>query len=232
MGQNLKILVADESQEIIDILEFIFHKEGYEVKGCTSGKELVKIAKAFLPDLIIAEVKLIEMDGLRACKMIREVPELESCVFIFLTSLDDQQSELSAFEAGANDYVIKPIKPRLLVCRVNAFLKRNKNISAIISEEDNNKITINDLTIDIDNFVVLKKNKTIILSKKEFELLCCLSKNPNRTFRRKELIEQIWGPEVSEISKTLEVHISRIREKIGGDYIDTVKKIGYKFHLE
>ncbi|MCR6638608.1 MAG: response regulator transcription factor [Sporocytophaga sp.] len=212
MSQNLKILVADESREIIDILEFIFQKEGYDVKCCRSGKELVKIAKNFLPDLIIADVKLNEMDGLRACKMIREVSELENCVFMFLTSLDDQQSELSAFEAGANDYVIKPIKPRLLVCRVNAFLRRNKNISAVKTEE-NNKITINDLTIDIDNFVVLKKNKTIILSKKEFELLCCLSKNPNRTFRRKELIEQIWGPEVSEISKSLEVHISRIREK-------------------
>ncbi len=231
MSQNFKILIADESREIIDILEFIFQKEGYEVKGCRSGKELVKIAKTFLPDLIIAEVKLDEMDGLRACKMIREVSELKNIVFMFLTSLDDQQNELSAFEAGANDYVIKPIKPRLLICRVNAFLKRNINNSGIKSEKDN-KITINDLTIDIDNFVVVKKNKTIILSKKEFELLCCLSKNPNRTFRRKELIEQIWGPEVSEISKTLEVHISRIREKIGDDYIDTVKKIGYKFHLD
>ncbi|MBO9699286.1 MAG: response regulator transcription factor [Sporocytophaga sp.] len=230
MSQNFKILVADESQEIIDILEFIFQKEGYEVKGCRSGKDLVKVAKSFLPDLIITEVKLDEFDGLRACKLIREVPALENCVVMFLSSLDDQQTELSAFETGANDYVIKPIKPRLLVCRVNAFLKRNKNNFSVKSEKDN-KITINDLTIDVENFVVLKKNKTIILSKKEFELLCCLSQNPNRTFRRKELIEQIWGSEVSEISKTLEVHISRIREKIGDDYIDTVKKIGYKFHL-
>jgi len=230
MNQNYKILVADESQEIIDILEFIFQKEGYEVKGCRSGKEAVKVAKTFLPDLVITEVKLDELDGLRACKLIREVPDLENCVVMFLTSIDDQQTELSAFEAGANDYVIKPIKPRLLVCRVNAFLKRNRSNVGVKSEKDN-KITINDLTIDIENFVVLKKNKTIILSKKEFELLCCLSQNPTRTFRRKELIEQIWGSEVSEISKTLEVHISRIREKIGDDYIDTVKKIGYKFHL-
>ncbi|MBX9851191.1 MAG: response regulator transcription factor [Cytophagaceae bacterium] len=226
MEKRNKVLVVDDEQDILDLLEYNLSKEGYQVETATNGKEAIEIAKKFLPQVILMDVMMPKMDGIEACRQIRLVPKLKESCIIFLTARSEEFSEVAAFEGGASDYITKPIKPRALMSRIAAFFKRDgmENLEESI-------IRIRDLTIDRSSFTVMKGENRIILPKKEFELLYFLSKNPNIVYNRDELLKNIWGSGIYVVPRTVDVHIRKVREKIGEDYIKTVKGIGYKFEI-
>jgi two-component system, OmpR family, alkaline phosphatase synthesis response regulator PhoP len=224
MGKSNKILVVDDEQDILDLLKYNLEKEGYEVETASNGKEAVETAKKFLPQLILMDIMMPKMDGIESCRQIRLVPKLKESYIIFLTARSEEFSEVAAFEVGASDYITKPIKPRALMSRISAFFKRDGQES-----KEDNLVKIKDLTIDRGSFTVFKGDTRIILPKKEFELLFFLSKNPNMVYNRDELLKNIWGSGVYVVPRTVDVHIRKVREKIGEDYIKTVKGIGYKF---
>jgi two-component system alkaline phosphatase synthesis response regulator PhoP len=226
MEKRNKVLVVDDEQDILELLEYNLKKEGYEVKTATNGKEAVEVAKSYSPQLILMDIMMPKMDGIEACRQIRQMPKLKETFIIFLTARSEEYSEVAAFEGGASDYITKPIKPRALMSRISAFFRRD-----VSDTKENNVIKIKDLTIDRSSFTVFKGETKIILPKKEFELLYFLSKNPNIVYNRDELLKNIWGTGIYVVPRTVDVHIRKVREKIGEDYIRTVKGIGYKFEV-
>ncbi len=227
MKADSRILVVDDEQDIIELLEYNLTKEGYEVRTANNGLKAIEEAKDFQPHLILMDIMMPKMDGVEACRKIREIPKLKGCFVIFLTARSEEFSEIAAFEAGADDFITKPIKPRALLSRVSAFFRRGSNTSV-----DKESITIKDLTINRSSYTVLQGENKVILPKKEFELLYFLANRPNTVFNRDELLKNIWGTDVYVVSRTVDVHIRKIREKIGEDYITTIKGIGYKFAIE
>jgi two-component system alkaline phosphatase synthesis response regulator PhoP len=227
MDKNYKILVVDDEQDILELLEYNLQKEGYEIKTASNGKEAVEAARGFNPDLILMDIMMPKLDGIEACRQIRQIPKLKDTYIIFLTARSEEYSEVAAFEVGASDYITKPIKPRALMSRISAYFKREAS-----ENKDSGLIKINELTIDKKSFLVLKGEERVILPKKEFELLYFLAKNPNIVFNREELLKNIWGTGIYVVPRTVDVHIRKVREKIGEDYIKTVKGIGYKFESE
>jgi len=226
MEKQQKVLVVDDEQDILELLEYNLKKEGFEVKTATNGKEAVDLARTFLPQLILMDIMMPKMDGIEACRQIRQIPKLKETFIIFLTARSEEYSEVAAFEGGASDYITKPIKPRALMSRISAFFRRD----AADSREDL-VVKIKDLVIDKASFTVFKGEEKIILPKKEFELLHFLSKNPNIVYNRDELLKNIWGSGIYVVPRTVDVHIRKVREKIGEEYIKTVKGIGYKFEV-
>ncbi len=222
-----KILVVDDEIEIIELLSYNLRKEGFEVFSATNGKKGVELAKAYLPDLILMDIMMPFMDGVEACRIIRETPELKDVYVIFLTARTEEYSEVAAFDIGADDYIVKPIKPRALMSRVSAFLRRDpkKNLNPDI-------IKIGKFTIDKQSYTLDIGDETINLPKKEFELLYFLAESPKKVFSRDELLHRIWGADVFVLARTVDVHIRRLREKIGRDCIRTIKGVGYKFVYE
>jgi len=218
-----KILVVDDEKDILELLEYNLRKEGYEVKTSTDGTESVAIAKKFRPDIILLDIMMPGQDGIETCRQLREVPELSDVYILFLTARAEEYSEIAAFETGADDYIVKPIKPRALASRINAQFRRQKE------KVKSNSITIGDLTIDRSSYVVNASGKQLVLPKKEFELLYFLAQNPDKVFSRDDLLANIWGSDVFVVARTVDVHIRKVREKIGGVYIETVKGVGYKF---
>jgi len=227
MGNNQKqrVLVVDDEEDIIEILTYNLEKEGYEVNSAGDGINAVKKAAIFKPDIILLDIMMPNQDGVETCRQLRENPDLKNTFIIFLTARSEEYSEVAAFDVGADDYIHKPIKPRALVSRIAALFRRE-----IKKEGDTTKITIKDLIIDRTSFTLLKDGELIVLPKKEFELIHFLAKNPNTVFSRDELLKNIWGTDVFVLSRTVDVHIRKIREKIGDDYIFTVKGVGYKFN--
>lgn len=226
MDNRNKVLVVDDEQDILEMLEYNLKKEGYDVKTASNGKEAIDVARTYHPQLILMDIMMPKMDGIEACRQIRQVPKLKETFIIFLTARSEEYSEVAAFEVGASDYITKPIKPRALMSRISAYFRRE---AAEAKEE--NVIRIKDLTIDRSSYMVLKGENKIILPKKEFELLYFLSKNPNIVYNRDELLKNIWGTGIYVVPRTVDVHIRKVREKIGEDYIKTVKGIGYKFEV-
>lgn len=224
--QKLKVLVVDDEEDIIEILTYNLEKEGYEVATANNGVKAVKKAISFIPDVILLDIMMPNQDGVETCRQIREVPELKHTFIIFLTARSEEYSEVAAFDVGADDYIHKPIKPRALISRIGALFRRETK-----KETDNNKVAVRDLIIDRSSYTISKDGKIIILPKKEFELLYFLAKNPNMVFSRDELLKNIWGADVFVLARTVDVHIRKVREKIGDDYIFTVKGVGYKFNL-
>lgn len=224
MNNKNRVLVVDDEPDITELLEYNLLKEGYEVKTALNGLRAIELAKEFDPQLILMDIMMPKMDGIEAVRRIREIPKMKEAYILFLTARSEEYSEVAAFEVGANDFITKPIKPRALMSRISAFFRRD-----LKSANDNETITLGTLTIDRSSYTVLKDSQKIILPKKEFELLYFLCLHPNKVFNRDDLLKNIWGSDVYVVPRTIDVHIRKVREKIGEDFIKTVKGIGYKF---
>lgn len=225
-NKTLKILVADDDNDILELLHYNLVKEGYSVVTANNGEEAVKIAKKDRPDLVLLDIMMPVMDGVEACRQMREIPELKNVHIMFLTARSEEYSEVAAFNVGANDFINKPIKPRALMSRISAIFRRQ---NATENNVNSLNIQIGDLSIDKGSYTVKRNNDIYTLPKKEFELLYFLAKKPNKIFTREELLKNIWGEDVYVLARTVDVHIRKLREKLGEDYIKTVKGVGYKF---
>ncbi|HIB36551.1 response regulator transcription factor [Mesonia sp.] len=222
--QNITILLVDDEPDILEIVGYNLSSEGYHVITAENGAKAVKLAKKKNPDLIILDVMMPEMDGIEACEQIRKIPELQNTIITFLTARGEDYSQVAGFDAGADDYITKPIKPKLLVSKVKALLRRLKT-----DEGEENITTIGELTINRDEYKILKGKEEIILPRKEFELLSLLASNPGKVFKREDILNKVWGNEVVVGGRTIDVHIRKLREKIGDKKFKTVKGVGYKF---
>ena len=220
----MKILLVDDEKDILEFLKYNLEKEGYNVVTADNGKKALEIAKRVLPDLIILDVMMPEMDGISTCIEIKKYPKLNEALILFLTARSEEYSELAGFDAGADDYVAKPIKPKLLIRRIKALLKRNKK------NDTRNNIKISDLEIEKERHLLLYKGQEIYLARKEFNLLYYLMTVPGKVFTRQEILSEIWGDTFIN-DRTIDVHIRRIREKIGDHFIKTIKGVGYKFNI-
>lgn len=222
--QKIRVLVVDDEPDIVEILTYNLKKEGYEVASALDGAKAVEIAAKFKPQVILLDIMLPSQDGVETCRQLRENEDLINSFILFLTARSEEYSEVAAFDVGADDYITKPIKPRALMSRIASFFRREAQ-----KDQDHLQIKIKDLTIDRTSYTIDKSGKTIILPKKEFELLYFLAKSPNTVLGREELLRNIWGSDVYVLARTVDVHIRKIREKIGEEYITTVKGVGYKF---
>lgn len=227
MSTNKKILVVDDEEDILELLKYNLEKEGYEVEVAENGILGVEKSKEFVPDLILLDIMMPGQDGVETCRQMRDLKELANTFIIFLTARVEEYSEVAAFENGADDYLTKPIKPRALMSRINAIFRRSKK-----EEEVEDKVSAGDLEIDKESYTVKKGGKDFNLPKKEFELLYFLAKHPNKVFSRDDLLNNIWGSDVYVLARTVDVHIRKVREKIGEGYISTIKGVGYKFELD
>lgn len=223
-----KILLVDDDADILELLEYNLLKENFLLAKATNGKEAIVAAKSFQPHLIIMDVMMPEMDGIEAARQIKSNPEFKNTLILFLTARGEEYTEIAAFESGATDYVVKPIKLRALISRINALLTRE----AIVPESKNDVISIGDLVIDRVQYAATFQGRALILPKKEFELLSFLAKNPNKVFNRDELLEKVWGSDVFVVERTVDVHIRKLREKIPEYYIKTLKGVGYLFSID
>jgi two-component system alkaline phosphatase synthesis response regulator PhoP len=228
MNKKNRILVVDDEPDILEVLQYNLEKLGFDIRTASDGKEAVEVAKAFNPHVVIMDIMMPVMDGIEAVRHIREIPKMKESFIIFLTARSEEYSEIAAFEAGGNDYIVKPIKPRALMSRIDAYLRRD----ADAHNKKSNVITIKDLSIDKDSYTVYKDSQKISMAKKEFELLYLFCQNPNKIFNRDELLKKVWGADVYVVSRTVDVHIRKIREKIGMEFINTVKGIGYKLETD
>lgn len=218
-----KILVVDDEPDIVEFISYNLIKEGYRVETATNGKEAVEKTKTFIPDLILLDLMMPIQDGIETCIQLRELPEMKGNFIVFLTARSEEYSEISGFNAGADDYVAKPIKPRLLLSRLKAILRRKTTL------KETEVLDVGDIIIDREQFMVFRGTEKIQLARKEFELLYLLASKPGKVFNRETILEKIWGDDVLVIDRTIDVHIRKIREKLGDDYIGTVKGVGYKF---
>ncbi|HPW89043.1 MAG TPA: response regulator transcription factor [Kaistella chaponensis] len=218
-----KILLIDDEQDILEILSYNLEKEGYEVFTATNGNEGIEMAKQILPDLILLDVMMPEKDGIETCQDLRKIKELQKTLIVFLSARSEEFSQLAGFQAGANDYIVKIIKPKVLISKVNALLQLTSQVSG-----SSKNIEIGDLIIDKDIFRVSKAGQLFMLPKKEFDLLYLLASNTDKVFKRDEILEKVWGNDVIVGERTIDVHIRRLREKLGINTIQTLKGIGYK----
>lgn len=220
-----KILIVDDEPDILELIEYNLKKEGYQVYTARNGQEAVSEAKKVLPDLIVLDIMMPKMDGIEACRIMRTMPEFKNTFMVFLTARSEEYSEIAGFNVGADDYIAKPIKPRALVSRINAILRRN----APAEEVTDNKLEIGSLTIDREAYLVFQKGEKVVLAKKEFELLYLLASKPGKVYTREVILKNIWEDSVVVTNRTIDVHIRKLREKLGDDIVSTVKGVGYKF---
>ena len=222
---EIKILLVDDEPDILELVGFHLRKEGYTVFTASGGKEGVEIARREHPALIILDVMMPDMDGMETCEKIRQIPQLKDTLVTCLTALAEDYSMMAGFDAGADDYITKPVKPKVLVSKIKALLRRagGQDVQAETS------LAAGDLVIDRDRYVVVNKGREIVLPRKEFELLSLLTSRPGRVFKRDEIMDTVWGNEVVVGGRTIDVHIRKLREKIGEDYFKTIKGVGYKF---
>ncbi|MDB5023366.1 MAG: response regulator transcription factor [Mucilaginibacter sp.] len=220
-----KILIVDDEPDILELIEYNLKKEGYQVYTARNGQEAVSEAKKVLPDLIVLDIMMPKMDGIEACRIMRTMPEFKNTFMVFLTARSEEYSEIAGFNVGADDYIAKPIKPRALVSRINAILRRN----APAEEVTDNKLEIGTLVIDREAYLVFQKGDKVVLAKKEFELLYLLASKPGKVYTREVILKNIWEDSVVVTNRTIDVHIRKLREKLGDDIVATVKGVGYKF---
>ena len=220
-----KILVIDDDEDILELLTYNLQKEGYEVKSAINGLEGVNLAQEYVPDLILIDIMMPVMDGIEAGKIIKSTEKLKGTRIVYLTARAEEYSEIAAFEIGADDYLTKPIKPRALISRINAFFRKETEKST-----EEGILQIAGLIINKTNYSVTKADESvIILPKKEFEILFFLASNPNKVQSRDSLLQKIWGADIYVVERTIDVHIRKVREKIGDEYIGTLKGVGYMF---
>jgi two-component system, OmpR family, alkaline phosphatase synthesis response regulator PhoP len=223
---STKILLVDDEPDILEILSYNLSAEGYQISTATNGVEAVKKAKKHLPHLIIMDVMMPEMDGIEACEKIRMLPQLKDTIITFLTARGEDYSQVAGFEAGADDYITKPIKPKVLISKIKSLLRRLNDDSSKVNSE---VVHIGELTIDREAYKIISKGKEIVLPRKEFELLSLLASKPGKVFKRDEILDKVWGNEVVVGGRTIDVHIRKLREKIGDNSFKTIKGVGYKF---
>ncbi|MCF8236288.1 MAG: response regulator transcription factor [Bacteroidales bacterium] len=224
-NEKFKILIADDEKDVLEFLSYNLKREGYQVFTANNGTEAIEQAKANVPHLIILDVMMPEMDGMEACTELKTLPQLKQSVIIFLTARGEDYSQIAGFEAGADDYITKPIKPKVLISRIKALLRRYKQEE----QQEDELIRLKDFTIDKEKYIIMKEGREISLPKKEFELLSLLTSRPNKVFSREEIFAKVWGNDVIVGDRTIDVHVRKIREKIGLDNIKTVKGVGYKY---
>jgi two-component system alkaline phosphatase synthesis response regulator PhoP len=219
-----KILIADDEPDILEILKYNLSSEGYQVITAKDGDEALDRAKFFHPDMIVLDIMMPKKNGVEVCEILRKQPAFRETLILFLTALSDEGTQVKGLETGADDYVSKPVSPKVFLSKVNSLFRRLK-------KTENKIIKINGLEIDPEKFIVIYEGKEFTLAKKEFELLYLLASKPGRVFLRNEILSQVWGAEVIVGDRTIDVHIRKIRQKLGLDCITTVKGVGYKFEL-
>ena len=224
---DIKILLVDDEPDILEIVGYNLKNEGYQVFTAENGTEGVKLAKKITPHLILLDIMMPEMDGIEACEKIRKINSLENVIISFLTARGEDYSQVAGFDAGADDYITKPVKPKVLVSKIKSLLRRLKS-----TEEQDTSTQIGDIIINREEYVVFKGDRKIILPKKEFELFSLLTSKPGKVFKRETILDSVWGNEVIVGGRTIDVHIRKLREKIGNDFFKTIKGVGYKFVLE
>jgi two-component system alkaline phosphatase synthesis response regulator PhoP len=233
MENDYTILLVDDEPDILEFLSYNLKKEGYKVHKAQTGKEAIKTALEIIPHLILLDVMMPEMDGVETCEELRSYPELQKCIIAFLTARAEDYSQIAGFEAGADDYITKPIKPKLLQSRIKALLKRyaigEQSLSNTAANQTILSSPLGELTIDKERYLVIKANKELVLPKKEFELLTLLISKPEKVFTREDIFRSVWGDDIIVGDRTIDVHIRKLREKIGENYIRTIKGVGYKF---
>jgi two-component system, OmpR family, alkaline phosphatase synthesis response regulator PhoP len=220
-----KVLIADDEPDILEILSFNLKAEGYEVVTAKNGDEAIDKAKQHKPDLIILDVMMPGKNGMEVCNILRSQPDFLATLIIFLTAMSDEGSEIKGLETGADDYITKPISPKVLISKVNALFRR-------INKDEPKMITVGEFEIDREKYIVHFRSEEIILARKEFELVALLASKPGKVFLRNEILQKIWGTEVIVGDRTIDVHIRKIRQKLGEDCISTVKGVGYKFEIQ
>lgn len=219
------MLLVDDEPDVLEIVGYNLKNEGYQIFMANNGVEAIEKAKEIIPHLILLDVMMPEMDGVEACEKIRKIDKLQDVIVAFFTARGEDYSQLAGFEAGADDYITKPVKPKILVSKVNSLLRRVRQNQ----EEINTIITIGDIIINREEYFVQKNHTKIILPRKEFELISLLASKPNKVFERDIILQSVWGNDVIVGGRTIDVHIRRLREKIGEKYFKTVKGVGYKF---
>lgn len=222
---SLKILLVDDDPDILELLEYNLSKEGFMIRKAENGKIAVQVAEEFMPDMILMDVMMPIMDGIEAGRVIKQNKNLKNTHLIYLTARTEEFSEVAAFEAGANDYITKPVKPRALISRIKAAFQRNDSLI----HQDFDNVVMEELTINRQNYSILVKEENYTLPKKEFDLLLFFVSNPNKVYTREEILMNVWGRGVHVTERTVDVHIRKIREKIGDGYIRTIKGVGYLF---
>ncbi len=225
--KDITILLVDDEQDILEIVGYNLSQEGYKIVTAVNGKDAITKAKKELPHLIIMDVMMPEMDGIEACEAIRKIPELSHVIITFLTARSEDYSQVAGFDAGADDYITKPIKPKLLVSKVKALLRRLKEDEKVNSET----LNVGGIEINREEYKIIKDSKEIVLPRKEFELFYLLASKPGKVFKREEILDKVWGSEVIVGGRTIDVHIRKLREKIGDDFFKTIKGVGYKFEV-
>jgi two-component system alkaline phosphatase synthesis response regulator PhoP len=225
MGNVKKILIADDEPDILEILQFNLQQEGYQVTTVKNGDEAIESAKKTAPDLIILDVMMPGRNGIEVCNILRGLPAFKNTLIIFLSALSDEGTEVKGLETGADDYLTKPISPKVLISKVSALFRR-------IEKTEHRTIQIGELVIDREKYVITYKGETISLARKEFELLALLASKPGKVFLRNDILNQVWGTDVIVGDRTIDVHIRKVRQKLDLDCITTVKGVGYKFELE
>ena len=224
--KNTKILLVDDEKDILEIVGYNLSQEGYQIFTAANGKEAIAKVKKIIPDLIIMDVMMPEMDGMEACEAIRKIPELSNVLITFLTARSEDYSQVAGFDAGADDYITKPIKPKLLVSKVKALLRRLKD-----TELNSETLNVGGIEINREEYKIVKDNIEIVLPRKEFELFYLLASKPGKVFKRDEILVRVWGNEVVVGGRTIDVHIRKLREKIGEELFKTIKGVGYKFEV-
>ena len=225
---DIKILCVDDEPDILEILKYNLSNEGYNVSTAADGKSAIKIAYSISPNLIIMDIMMPKMDGIEACEKLRSDEKFNDTIIMFLTARGEDYSHVAAYDAGADDYVTKPVKPKVLVSKVKGLLRRLKKVIA----NDINEIVFDDIKIDREKYKVYISDKVLNLPRKEFELLYLLASKPDKVYKREKIMEIVWGSEVVVGDRTIDVHIRKLREKVGDKYFKTIKGVGYKFVIE
>ena len=224
--KDIKILLVDDEKDILEIVGYNLSQEGYQISTASNGREAIAKAKKELPQLIILDVMMPEMDGIEACENIRKIPELQDTIITFLTARSEDYSQVAGFDAGADDYIPKPIKPKVLVSKVKALLRRLKDDSKTSST-----LNVGNIEINREEYKIINNGQEIILPRKEFELFYLLATKPGKVFTREEILDKVWGNEVVVGGRTIDVHIRKLREKMGDDFFKTIKGVGYKIEF-
>ena len=227
--EEIKILVVDDEPDILEILSYNLKKEGYRVSTASNGEEAVEKAAQLMPTLIILDIMMPQMDGVEVCRNIRANKKFDDVLIAFLTAREEDYSQIAALDVGGDDYITKPIKPRVLMSRVKALLRRSGRVDA--NDDTDHIVKVGDLIVNKESVKVIRGEDTIDLAKKEFELLCLLISKPGKVFTREEIFNKVWGTDVIVGNRTIDVHIRKLREKIGDHYIKTIKGIGYRFEF-
>lgn len=226
-GSTKKLLIVDDEPDILEFLHYNLRKEGYAVVTAPDGKQAITVAEKEKPDLILLDIMMPELDGVETCRLLRGKKEFQDTPIAFLTARDEDFSQIAALDVGGDDYITKPIKPRVLISRINALLRR----ASRFNEDEQEALTVSDLVIDRLKVMVFRGAENIELPRKEFEILWLLASRPGRVFTREEIFDKIWGNDVIVGNRTIDVHIRKLRERLGEDYIKTMKGIGYKFEF-